>query len=114
MGKPNVSVVNLESDLVPSRDNAGDLVQDREVAVGDAAGAMIVAALHANTDYVLWTLTGADARVRFDGRDPTGTVGHFIENGDWGIWSRRRAESAKWIRDDTTNAELQITELMRP
>jgi len=97
---------NVTANLIPVSG-----VSDRAVTAGAVAGPLIVAALNENTQVVYWTLTGANARVTFDGSAPTASNGHQYANGASGEWSPIRAQAARIIREAGTDAVFHITEM---
>lgn len=97
---------NVSANMVPVSG-----VSDRSVTAGAAASAFIVAALSEQTTVVYWTLTGANARVTFDGSDPTASNGHQYVNGATQEWSPIRAQAARIIREAGTDAVFHITEM---
>lgn len=97
---------NVSANLIPVSG-----VLDRSVTAGAAASAFIVDALNEQTLVVYWTLTGANARVTFDGSDPTASNGHQYVNGATGEWHPIRAQAAKIIREAGTDAVFHVTEM---
>jgi len=84
----------------------------RTVTVSSSAVNFInTTALHANTKYVFWTLTGGNARFTIDGSTPTASVGHQIQSGSSGVWSAVWANAAKVIREGGTDAVFTISGL---
>lgn len=102
----SVYQVNVQSSLVPVSG-----VTDRAETAGAAASAFLGSALNDGTLVVYWTLTGANARVTFDGSDPTASNGHQYVNGATGEWHPIRAQSARMIREAGTDAVFHITEM---
>lgn len=50
----------------------------------------------------------SNVRVRFDGTDPTSTVGHILYAGMSYSWSAAMANSARFIRDTSAAADAKI------
>ena len=103
---PVVRVQNFLSVAVPQYGVAA-----RSVTAGAAASNLIVAALNIQTQAIYFTVTGANARVTFDGSTPTATNGHQIIAGTSDAWSPIMAASAKIIREGATDAVFYITEI---
>ncbi len=59
---------------------------------------------------VMMSVHGGDVRVRFDGVDPTATVGHLIVDGSFMVWHVATARRAIFIRTGDTDAVISITE----
>ena len=109
----NSSITNLASELKPSTSLDSTPVADQSLTVSTSAVAMMATAAATSTKYVVWSLTGADAMVTFDGSDPAGSKanGIFIAANSSSEWSIELANAARWIRDDATDARLHISEL---
>lgn len=90
----NTRSVDMDSSLVPAVGAAAE-------ALTVSSSVVTLAALHENTKKVFWTNDGGNIRVTFDGTDPTTNIGHYVADGSTGSWSRRVAESAKFIRIST-------------
>jgi len=101
-----VRISNQMSTAVPVNGVSG-----RTVTAATAAASLIVAPLNEQTQGIYWSITGANARVTFDGTTPTSTLGHQLVNGDEGIWSPTLANAAKIIREASTDAPIYITEI---
>lgn len=84
---------------------ADDAMQSLDVG----ASAVGITELAADTNFVLWELQDNNVRVRFDGTDPTSTVGHLLEVGDSGIWSKALVEAASFIRTGASNGTFVAT-----
>lgn len=87
----NVKVTNLEADLVPV---AGRNHQLKTVSTS----VIQLDPLHANTSHVLVTVDTNNVRVTFDGQNPSTSDGHLLTAPYAAMWSRRRAQAAKFIR----------------
>ena len=108
----NANINNLSSDMRPTASLAGVAIADQSLTVAGTSAAMIATTLNDNTNYVFWTLTGADAYFTLDNSDPVGgSNGHFVAANASGVWSREMAIAAKWIREGATSARLHISEL---
>ena len=110
MGLAAINIQNIDTNFVPTATLAGVAVADQTLTVDNTAAAMLATSLHALTTHVFWTADGDTARFTLDGTNPTSTVGHFVADGESGIWKREMAEAAKWIRV-TTDVNLHISEL---
>lgn len=53
-------------------------------------------------------IQGVDVRVRFDGTDPTGTVGHILPAGTAYCWDVDRFNNAEFIRISTASTDATI------
>lgn len=71
--------------------------------------------LHAQTNFVLWTLDGADIRVTFDAahNPAAGAAGHLFVDGSTGVWSREMAQAVRMTREAAVNATIRVTQLAR-
>jgi len=109
----NINQNNSLSNMRVTYDNTGTVVTDQSLVVAGTAVEMIATALNDATEYVLWTLSGGDALFTLDGSDPAGTEanGHLVQVGTDGVWDRKTAQDARWIRDSAVSARLHITEL---
>ncbi len=106
--------VNIPSNLVPTV-VAGTVRPFRQITVQDTALNMQTeAALAEETTHVFWTMSGGDARLRFDGTDPVAGTGHLIEASATSVWNRATWLKSRWIRQAAANASLQITEYTKP
>lgn len=107
----NVSINNSTTALKPSKDNAGVAIADQSLTVAGTSVDMMATAAATGTDYVHWTLTGANAYVTFDGSAAVGgTNGHYVSENSSGVWSKEMATDANWIREGATSARLHISE----
>lgn len=68
--------------------------------------------LHSATQWVLLSVETADVRIDPIGGTPTASVGQPLFDGDQVMLSRTEALSAKWIRQASTDATLQVTEYL--
>lgn len=68
--------------------------------------------LHSATQWVLISVETADVRIDPTGGTPTASVGQPVFDGDQVMLSRTEALTAKWIRQASTNATLQISEYL--
>jgi hypothetical protein len=68
--------------------------------------------LHSATQWVLISVENADVRIDPIGGTPTASVGQPALDGDQVMLSRTEALTAKWIRQASTNATLQISEYL--
>ena len=106
----NSSITNISNEFQPSN-SGGSAVVDQSLTVAGTAVAMMATAANADTDYVHWTLTGANAYVTYDGSDPVGgSNGHYVAENSSGVWSKEMAAAAIWIREGATSARLHISE----
>lgn len=68
--------------------------------------------LHSATQWVLISVENADVRIDPIGGTPTPSVGQPVFDGDQVMLSRTETLTAKWIRKDSTDATLQISEYL--
>jgi hypothetical protein len=85
-------VVNMGNNLVPVLGAA-----DQALAVSDTVVGL--AALHAHCTHVEFTVQGNPIRVRWDGTNPTSSVGHLLPVGATGTWRMEKAVAARFIRE---------------
>ena len=99
----NVRAVNLDSGL---RHTIAAL--DGKIDVGtEAVGP---SELNKYTQSILYAVEGADVRVRFDGTEPSATVGLPLKDGSTGTMSHALWQAAKWIAQSGTG-KIWYTEL---
>ena len=61
------------------------------------------------TAYAEIQVTGANVRVRFDGTNPTTSIGRIWYAGDtYRVWGIQNLENINFIRDDATDATLEV------
>lgn len=65
-------------------------------------------AFPATTDMVTFDVQTNTVRARWDGTDPTSTVGHILYAGNSYTWSRSQFNAAKFIRISTATADATI------
>jgi len=92
--------------LVPNATEA-----DQALTVDATAAGVQLAALHANTTHVFWSLETASVRVTFDASTPTTTNGHLLQPGDSGVWSKALAAAAKFIRTGATSGVVSASQM---
>lgn len=63
---------------------------------------------NANSNLVTFDVQDNDVRVRWDGVDPTGTVGHILPAGTAYTWDKDQFIAAKFIRISTASADAII------
>jgi hypothetical protein len=77
-----------------------------------------VAALTANSvspvssPFMLVEVQTAGVSVRFDGSDPTSSVGHVYASGTREVWSAQRWNAARFIRSGGSDATVFATPLL--
>ena len=101
----NARIVNTPSQAIPQNSTT-----HTQVTIGGTAAA-ICSSLNAGTTHVFVQFTGANARVTFDGTNPTATKGFVYPNGASAYWTRQMAIAAKAIRKDSTDVVVEIQEL---
>jgi hypothetical protein len=103
----NAKIVNTPSQAIPQYG-----APHTQVTIGATAGAALGAlTLNAGTTHVLVQFTGANARVTFDGTNPTTSKGFVYSDGSTAYLTRSMASAAKAIRDDSTDVVVEIQEL---
>lgn len=103
----NAKIVNTPSQAIPQYG-----APHTQVTIGATAGAVLGAlTLNAATTHVLVQFTGANARVTFDGTNPTTSKGFVYSDGSTAYLTRNMASAAKAIRDDSTDVVVEIQEL---
>ena len=85
-------------------DNANAPIASQSLTVSTAAVAFGTA-FAARTQLVTFDIQDNDVRVRWDGTDPTGTVGHILPAGTAYTWAASQATAAKFIRISTASAD---------
>ena len=65
-------------------------------------------AFNANSKLVTFDVQGADIRCRWDGTDPTSTVGHILPAGTAYTWNKEQAAAAEFIRISTATGDATI------
>ena len=98
-------VSNLECMIKPT-----DGAADQQLTV-DNTVQEFAAFDHEKTRFVVVTVDTAAVRVTFDGSDPTATDGHVLPAGYEAVWSRQRAQAAKFIRDTGSDGYVQGSEM---
>lgn len=111
MGFAATRVTNISTNMVPTATLAGVTVTDQNTVVSSSVVDMLGTALDAHTTHVFWTNYGDAVFCTFDGSNPSSTNGHYIASGENGTWRRELAEAAKFIRSDTTDSRIHITEM---
>lgn len=94
---------NIESEFIWNGAGAQSLT------VSSSAVALV--AFTAATTHVLITINSNDVSVRFDGVDPTSSVGHFLKAGQRFVWRKGLAAAAKFIATGS-NATVFATPVM--
>lgn len=89
----------------------GTVVVSQTLTVGTAASAFSTT-FNTMSNLVMFDVQGYAVRVRFDGTDPTATVGHYLPAATAYTWDKDMAARAKFIRDTTStgNATIFLTE----
>lgn len=103
----NAKIVNTPSQAIPQFGSP-----HTQVTIGAAASALLGALTpNVNTTHILFQFTGANARVTFDGSNPTTTKGFIYSDGSTAYLTRNMAIAAKAIRDDATDVVVEVQEL---
>jgi len=77
-------------------------------SIGATAEALDVSGFDASTTHVKVCFTAGDARVRWDGTDPTSTVGTYFRAPARDVWGIQQVKSARIIRDSGSGADPVI------
>lgn len=102
----NAKIVNTPSQAIPQSGAA-----HTQKTISSSAVAIINGPLNANTSHVLLQFNGANARVTFDGSDPSAAKGFIYPDGATAYLTRSMALAAKSIRAATTDVVVEIQEL---
>lgn len=108
MGGNNIRVNNLDKQLTPAEGATDQAVTISTSAIGITA-ALVVGN---RTSHFMVTIDGADVRMRFDGTDPTATVGAFWPNKEMRIMKKETLLAAKFIRDAAVDANMHVSEMV--
>jgi hypothetical protein len=84
-------------------------VADQRLTVSNTALAFATT-FNAITQLVVLDVQNADVMCTFDGSDPTTTNGHRLYSGTAYTWSKAMAQSAKFIRQASTDAAIHASE----
>lgn len=95
--------------LYPKRavTSAGSAIASQSLTVSTAAVAFSTT-FNDVTQLVTFDIQGVDVRCRWDGTDPTGTVGHILPGGTAYTWDAAQAAAAKFIRISTATSDATI------
>jgi hypothetical protein len=105
----NCNITNLYP--IPTRDNSNTLITDRRLTVSNSVVSLVDStAFNANTRFVVVDIQSADVMVTFDGSNPSSSNGHRLASGSSYTWSKATASTAKFIRQDTTDAAVHASE----
>jgi hypothetical protein len=102
----NSKIVNTPSQAIPQSGTS-----HTQATIAGTAVLIISGSLNANTSHVLMQFNGANARVTFDGSNPTASKGFIYPDGSTAYLTRSMAAAAKAIRGDVTNVTVEIQEL---
>lgn len=90
----------------------GSAVADQRLAVDDTSGGKQFATTFGDTtNMVMFDVQNADVMCTVDGSAPTATNGHRLYQGTTYTWSTQMAQSAKFIRQASTDAAIHASEL---
>ena len=100
---------NILHPLYPklSINTSGNVVPHQSLTVSTVAIAFATA-FNSNTNLVSFDVQGSDVRVRFDGTNPTSTVGHILPAGTAYTWDKDQAARAIFIRDTSASADATL------
>jgi len=100
--------------IYPSRvlDNTGTPVASQSTTVSTAAiaatGYTATPGGTTHVQLVSFDVQTSDIRVRWDGTDPTSTVGHILPAGTAYTWAASQYNASKFIRDTSATADAII------
>lgn len=90
----------------PAR-NASGKIASQSITVSTSAIGVTTA--YADTvDVVTFDVQTSAVRARWDGTDPTSTVGHYLAANTSYTWSRTQFNDAKFIRDTSASVDATI------
>lgn len=99
---------NAQHPLYPQRSfNSSGAVASQSLSVSTSSVGFGTT-FHVNTKLVTFDVQDQDIRCRWDGTDPTGTVGHLLVAGSSYTWDKDMAAAAKFIRKSTATANATI------
>jgi len=105
----NSNINNLASEYRPARNQSDNaLVASRSITVSTAQD-LIVAALNAATQSIVFSVETATCYVTWDGTTPSATNGHPIIANAGAEWNRDLAEAAKIFC--ATSARVHVSEM---
>jgi hypothetical protein len=87
---------------------SGSAVASQSLTVSTAAVAFATAYDAVSVQFVTFDVQDNTVRVRWDGTDPTSTVGHILYAGQPYTWSTSMFNAAKFIRISTASADAII------
>ena len=101
----NTRIVNTPSQAIPQNNtsHAQNTITTAENVIDFT--------LAADTTHVLVQFNGADARVTFDGTNPTSTKGFLYKDGASAYWTRQMAIAAKAVQNAATAVVVEIQQL---
>jgi hypothetical protein len=94
----------------PAYDGAGNQIPSQSLTVSTAAVAAAGFAIPAagGPEMVTFDVQGVDVRCRWDGTDPTGSVGHVLPAGSAYTWWVTQWNNAKFIRISTAATDATL------
>lgn len=91
----------------PARAGAS-AVASQSITVSTVAIGVTTAFEQNDVPIVTFDVQGSDVRVRWDGTDPTSTVGHILPASTAYTWSSVQFNGAKFIRDSGASSDATI------
>lgn len=91
----------------PARTVTG-AIASQSLTVSTAAVAFATIYAVPGVDMVALDIQGQTVRVRWDGTDPTSTVGHILYAGQAYTWATNQFNASKFIRISTASADATI------
>ena len=95
--------------LYPKRAfNASSAVASQSIAVSTTAIGVTTAFSTPPVEMVTFDVQDQDVRVRWDGTDPTSTVGHVLPASTAYTWTVSQFNAAKFIRDTSATGDAVV------
>lgn len=99
---------NILNPLYPKRSMSGGTAVASQSLTVSTAAVGFGTAFNSKTELIVFDVQANDVRVRWDGTDPTSTVGHILPAGTAYAWTVSQAAAAKFIRISTASADATI------
>lgn len=99
---------NILHPLYPKRGFTTSSATASQSLTVSTAAVGFATSFNANTNIVDFDVQDSAVRVRWDGTDPTSTVGHILPAFTGYSWDVQRAAAAKFIRISTASSDATI------
>ena len=104
---PNARIVNTPSQAIPQ-----NTTTHQQNTISSTAESVLNWTLNSGTTHVLVQVNDATVRVTLDETtDPTASLGYRMPSGSSVYWTRQMISKAKAIREESTDAVLEMQEL---